>query len=235
LDISLLIYATTEIHGVTFDEIIDLKYPNYRWENLYAGGKDICGYFPLYEKYLPKIVDNFLEIGIAMGISIKMFRDYYGAGNFHALNNNWGAQGVISKGVLESQGIICHDGDQADLEFLSKIDTQFDVIIDDGSHRSDHQITTFQYLFNNNLKPGGLYVVEDLHCCLDSYWWGSVSKFEDTLLSLLLGYSKTTLGKLENCFATAHPTNLKTTDGFFTEPIDKVFLYNPSIAFIFKK
>lgn len=219
---------------MTLDEIIDKNYPNYRWETMYAGGKDICGYFPLYEKHLPKTVENFLEIGIAMGISIKMFRDYYQEGNFHALNNNWGNAGVIPKGVLESQGIICHDGQQEDLEFLSKIDTQFDVIIDDGSHRSDHQITTFQYLFNNNLKPGGLYVVEDLHCCLDSYWWGDVTKFEDTLLSLLLGYSKTKTEPLGNIFATSHPQKSAKTDGFFTEPIDKVYLYNPSIAFIYK-
>jgi len=47
---------------------------------------------------------------------------------------------------------------------------QFDIIIDDGSHTSSDIISTFKY-FYPWLKPGGLYVVEDLHC---SYWrkWG---------------------------------------------------------------
>lgn len=218
---------------MTFDEIITANYPNYRWEPMYAGGKDICGYFPLYEKHLPKTVDNFLEIGIAMGISIKMFRDYYGMGNFHAINNHWGNAGVISKAVLEQQGIICYDGQQEDIEFLKTIDTQFDVIIDDGSHRSDHQQITLEHLFNHNLKLGGLYVVEDLHCCLDSYWWGELKHFEQTLLFRLLNLPQTETVNIENIFAILHPEprhQMQTT-----LPIERVFLYNPSIAFIYKK
>lgn len=222
------------------DDIIDSRYPAYRSENLYAGGKDICGYLPLYEKHLPDEVDEFLEIGIAMGISIKMFRDYYRekngfneAGNFHAMNMNWGNAGVISKRELSEQGIECLEGDQSDVEFLKTIKTQFDVIIDDGSHRSDHQIITFKQMFTNNLKSGGVYVVEDLHCCLDTYWWGDVGKFENTLLYLLLGFEKTVTKPIENIFATSHPQPLHDTSEFFKDmPIKKVCLYNPSIAFI---
>jgi hypothetical protein len=222
-----------------FDEIIDRTYPAYRREPNYAGGKDICGYFPLYEKHLPERVDNFLEIGIAMGISIKMFRDYYkGMGEFHALNMDWGNAGVISKRALQEWGVTCHEGNQADVDFLKTIKTQFDVIIDDGSHRSDHQITTFRQMFEHNLKPGGLYIVEDLHCCLESYWWGEVGGFEGTLLYLLLGYDKTVTRDINNIFAKEHPKPEHDTTGYFWElglPIKKVYLYNPSIAFIFKQ
>ena len=42
----------------------------------------------------------------------------------------------------------------------------FDLIIDDGSHRSDDIIQTFLMYFPA-LKPGGVYAVEDLH---GSYW-----------------------------------------------------------------
>jgi hypothetical protein len=42
----------------------------------------------------------------------------------------------------------------------------FDVIIDDGSHRSEHIISTYRALFPR-LKGGGKFVVEDLHA---SYW-----------------------------------------------------------------
>lgn len=226
-----------EAYLTRLDSIIDTNYPNYRWESTYAGGKDICGYFPLYEKHLPQKVDNFLEIGIAMGISIKMFRDFYeGAGTFHAMNMHWGNAGVISKSELSKHGFICHEGDQSDLEFLKTIDTQFDVITDDGSHRSDHQVITFQRMFNHNLKPGGVYIIEDLHCCLDPYWWGDVGDFNNTMLNLLLGYSKTKTVSINNIFSTRHPVKTFETDEFF-EPydIENVYLYNPSIAFIYKK
>jgi uncharacterized coiled-coil protein SlyX len=42
----------------------------------------------------------------------------------------------------------------------------FDIIIDDGSHRSSDTVRSFARYFPY-LAPGGAYVVEDLHC---SYW-----------------------------------------------------------------
>lgn len=201
---------------------------------MYAGGKDICGYFPLYERHLPKTVENFLEIGIAMGISIKMFRDYYeGKGTFHALNNFWGNAGVIPMSELTKLGFVCYDGQQEDVKFLSTIDMQFDVIIDDGSHRSDHQTITFNHLFTHNLKSGGLYVIEDLHCCFDPYWWGDVTRFEDTMLYRLINFDKVINYPIENVFAKQWPARKEVVT--FEEPINVVYLYNPSIAFIYKK
>src|SRR5262249_19201573 len=38
---------------------------------------------------------------------------------------------------------------------------EFDLIIDDGSHRPDHQQITFGFFFKK-LKTGGLYFIEDL-------------------------------------------------------------------------
>ncbi len=38
----------------------------------------------------------------------------------------------------------------------------FDVIVDDGSHSSGHQIESFRVLFEHGLKPGGVYFIEDI-------------------------------------------------------------------------
>jgi hypothetical protein len=39
---------------------------------------------------------------------------------------------------------------------------QFDLIVDDGSHSSNHQIASFEFLFQKALAPGGVYVIEDI-------------------------------------------------------------------------
>ena len=56
-------------------------------------------------------------------------------------------------------------GDASDPAALDRMlaDAEFDVIIDDGSHRSDHVVATFNACFGR-LGLGGLYIVEDLHC-----------------------------------------------------------------------
>ncbi|PTB65919.1 hypothetical protein BBK36DRAFT_1120596 [Trichoderma citrinoviride] len=63
-------------------------------------------------------------------------------------------------------------GDQADAVFLTQFSSEatasglFDVIIDDGGHTMVQQITSLEYLWKT-VKPGGLYVIEDLQT---SYW-----------------------------------------------------------------
>ena len=47
---------------------------------------------------------------------------------------------------------------------------QFDIIVDDGSHLPWHQLFTFEIMFETWLKPGGLYVIEDVET---SYWDGT--------------------------------------------------------------
>lgn len=59
-------------------------------------------------------------------------------------------------------------GDATDPVFLDRIlgGQEFDVIIDDGSHRSTDVIAAFELLFPR-LAASGLYIIEDLHA---SYW-----------------------------------------------------------------
>ena len=228
---------------MTLDEIIDTKYPEYR-SGAKAGGKDGCGYFPWYEKHLPKKVDEFMEIGVAMGISIWMFRDYYESkGNFHAMNYRFDVQnnGVIPMRELQATGIICHDGLQEDIEFLNTIKTQFDVIVEDGSHRSDHQAITFKHLFVNNVKSGGLYVLEDLHCCLGQFWWGDCQGYDNTMLAFFKNWpgviEKDVINRpmvKENPIPIVNQFFTQEEVDFFKTIIKKVYLYSPSIAFIFK-
>jgi SAM-dependent methyltransferase len=69
--------------------------------------------------------------------------------------------------LFTDERIVTYEGSQEDpLAIRDKIvdlKRKFDIIIDDGSHRHDHQQKTLSALFKF-LKPGGLYIIEDLHC-----------------------------------------------------------------------
>ena len=61
-------------------------------------------------------------------------------------------------------------GDQSNLQDIERIGNlvgDLDFIIDDGSHHPEHQVKSFDYFFNKNLKKGDLYIIEDIEC---SYW-----------------------------------------------------------------
>lgn len=150
------------------------------------------GFGPYYEEHLPEKVENFLEIGVWKGGGLRAFKDWYGGeGNFYGLNYVFGGPDIPSKKWFEGLGFNCIEGYQADLGVLFSIEKQFDVIIDDGSHHSYDQVVTFHHLFERNLKSGGLYIVEDVHCCRQPYWWSNdvspiVKSFEDTFLGIVL-------------------------------------------------
>jgi hypothetical protein len=48
------------------------------------------------------------------------------------------------------------------MEQLANLEKHFDIIIDDGSHRSNDQITAFECLYPA-LNNGGIYIIEDVH------------------------------------------------------------------------
>ena len=60
-------------------------------------------------------------------------------------------------------------------DFLQITEGNFDIIIDDGGHRMDQQITSFKMLFPA-LKSGGIYVIEDLATSFLKEWGGYGTK-----------------------------------------------------------
>ena len=47
------------------------------------------------------------------------------------------------------------------------------MIVDDGGHQNQQILASFTVLFQNALKPGGVYFIEDLHVNRDKRWRGS--------------------------------------------------------------
>lgn len=109
-----------------------------------------------------------LEIGIGGygyalgGESLNAWRAYFPRGRIVACD-------IEHKPGLATHGTRIYQVDQssaADLAALKQREGPFDIIIDDGSHFSRHQIFTFRHLFDA-MNEGGLYVIEDVQT---SFW-----------------------------------------------------------------
>ena len=61
-------------------------------------------------------------------------------------------------------------GDATDEEFINSSfkSIKFDIIIDDGSHLREDQLSSFKILFDKYLNDGGIYIIEDINS-LDSH------------------------------------------------------------------
>jgi methyltransferase family protein len=127
-------------------------------------------YLPVYARHLAPFVAGcakrvrFLEIGVANGGSFQIWRRFFGPDA--ALYGLDISKSEEAARALASVGAHLFLGDQKDPSVLGHImaleDGHFDVVIDDGSHFSSDQITTFENLYPR-LTPGGVYICEDTH------------------------------------------------------------------------
>ncbi|MDX1403600.1 MAG: class I SAM-dependent methyltransferase [Woeseiaceae bacterium] len=127
-------------------------------------------YFDIYTRYFERFRERpitMLEIGVFRGGSLHMWKQY-----FHPESTIVGVDIDASCQAYEDaqQKVFVRIGSQADPAFLAAINGEFgpfDVILDDGSHKTHHQIISFGALFREALKDGGCYMVEDVH---SNYW-----------------------------------------------------------------
>lgn len=111
-----------------------------------------------YEKNLNKDIQILWEIGILNGASLNMWAEYYKNSKIIGFD----IEDKSSLNYLKNiETKILDQGNKEQLLELSN-EKEIDVIIDDGSHYVNHQIMTFECLFNS-LKSNGQYIIEDLH------------------------------------------------------------------------
>ena len=140
-------------------------------------------YDEIFSRYRPKAV-RLLEIGIQNGGSLALWAQYFSA-----------ATALVGCDVNPACAELRYDdprvhvvvGDANSDDAAARIDAispGFDLVIDDGSHRSSDIIRSFTRYFPK-LGDDGLFVAEDLHC---SYWteyegglfdpWSSIAFFK---------------------------------------------------------
>ena len=124
-------------------------------------------YFPVYERHFAMWRGRsltFLEIGVARGGSLPMWRRYFGP-----LATVVGLDIDPRCKDHESDGVFVRIGDQSNPNFLDAVIEEFgppDIVLDDGSHRMSDILASFEHLYPK-VPKNGVYMVEDLHT---AYW-----------------------------------------------------------------
>lgn len=122
-------------------------------------------YDSIFSTYRNKAI-SLLEIGVQNGGSLEIWSKYFRQAKIIV---GCDIEKKCNELVYDSNKIKLVIGDIKSEEargLIANYSSQYDIIIDDGSHKSSDVIGAFCSLFPI-LSLGGIYVVEDLHC---SYW-----------------------------------------------------------------
>jgi hypothetical protein len=132
-------------------------------------------YTPFYDQLLrDRDAKRVLEVGIGtpaamnhvpgyqVGASLFMWRDYFQSAQIWGIDNDPSANLSFKHDI---HTVMCDQGDSrslTDTAVLLGSNGKFDLIIDDGSHRTDHQALTANTLIPILLPTTGVYVIEDV-------------------------------------------------------------------------
>lgn len=120
-------------------------------------------YLDVYDRLFEPLIDRpvrLLELGVRTGGSLRLWRDYFPQSTIAGLDLE--PQG----GARQEERLHVYQGAQEDVSLLSRIAAEvapdgFDIVIDDASHVAVPTRASFWHLFDNHLKPGGLFAIED--------------------------------------------------------------------------
>ena len=125
-------------------------------DKTYLGNDYLQNYARLFAAYKDLPI-NVLEIGVFNGGSLRTWQQYFSQATIIGID--------IQPRCAEYAGdrMIVEIGSQTDESFLQEIARKYQpqIVIDDGSHMSSHQIISLESLFSL-LPPGAIYVIEDM-------------------------------------------------------------------------
>jgi hypothetical protein len=148
---------------------------------------------PLKEKEI-----KILEIGIYRppttdqepGASLKTWYEYFPKAKIYGVDVNvfTDVENDRIKTIVANQELRENNGIVNGLkEIIDTFGGDFDIIIDDGGHTMIQQQITLGYMFKY-LKPGGLFVIEDLHTSYFAPWAYNQTNTELNTLVMLKNY-----------------------------------------------
>jgi hypothetical protein len=196
-------------------------------------------YFDIYTRYFERFRERpitMLEIGVFRGGSLRMWKEY-----FHPDSTIVGIDVDQSCQAHEiaDRNVFVRIGSQADPNFLAEVNGEFgpfDIILDDGSHKTHHQIVSFGALFREALKDGGCYMVEDVHT---NYWIKHVDSpetFIDLSKQMVDMLHEPYFDRKETEFRHEHPDAVEELElSYLSANLDGVAFHDSIVVFDKKK
>ena len=124
-------------------------------------------YFEIYDRHFAAFRNRpvtIVEIGVNKGGSLQMWKNYFGAqAHIYGIDINPDCRRLAEERI---EIMIGSQSDRSFLRSVAKSIPHIDILIDDGGHTMEQQITTFEELYPH-IQPHGVYLCEDLHT---SYW-----------------------------------------------------------------
>jgi hypothetical protein len=127
------------------------------------------GFTEIYERFFYPLKYEpikIFEIGIERGDSLRLWEHYFPKASVYGID-------IIDRSSLDSKRIHTFVADQGSRnklkQFIRKYGNAYDIILDDGGHYMDLQQISCGFLFKY-VKPGGYYIIEDVHTSLPYYY-----------------------------------------------------------------
>jgi demethylmacrocin O-methyltransferase len=191
-------------------------------------------YTELYERLLFQWKNDAIkifEIGIAEGGSLAMWQTYFPNARIFAVD-------ILEKAKFDNRQVTTLVADQASREQLQKaIDasgSDIHVLIDDGGHTMEQQQVSLGFLFRH-VRPGGYYIIEDVHTSLPELWegYGVAGDGRNTTLRMLENFVRSSSPAIRSEYM------LESEMAYLTEHIESVTIsHRPqsrSIVCVLKK
>ena len=160
-------------------------------------GPNAHNYVEVYERFIFQWKNDpikIFEIGIAQGGSLVMWQEYFTKARIYALD-------IVDDSMYDNARVKTLIGDQSKRDQLQKaIDVSggdIDILLDDGGHSMEQQQVSLGYLFKF-VKPGGYYILEDVHTSILALWPSGFGVEPDS--------NNTTLRMIQNYMQSEHPT-----------------------------
>lgn len=172
---------------------------------------DYLSFYELFFRDLRHEKIKILEIGVLGGASLKTWEEYFPSADVV------GVDIVPASKNYEEGRVVIELADQSNVEHLTRLAIKhgpFDIIIEDGSHMWEHQITSLRTLFPF-LKDEGIYIAEDLQTnygpASGKYQGIASNSFMDyikKLVDLRVGDDLIDISKIEDSFLRTYGRNV---------------------------
>tara|TARA_B100001123_G_C15187491_1_gene977921 strand:- start:328 stop:1209 length:882 start_codon:yes stop_codon:yes gene_type:complete len=190
------------------------------YKNLKYTSLKLDSYFQVYEEIFKKYVGKkitFVEVGVLGGGSLFMWRDYFGKdARIIGIDLNPDAE------KWKKHGFEIFIGSQSNEKFWNNFYKEvgkIDILLDDGGHHNNQQITSVHASIPN-INNEGVIVVEDTHSSYMSSF-GNPSKFS------FINFSKYVVDKINYRFPLTNPKMRQKKEG----RIFSVTFYESIVAF----